>query len=205
MANLECYNFHQKGHFLRDCQQPCEPCRNLPPAPVNTQSVLPATTGQQMGLAPLAPAPPAGSMHVLNVQLGGPENSCSLCCATNRLLIDCPNINQQLTAHLDVIEHLEAVPGMVLNMIQESAPIEGVQVQAAMDCAAAASACEAIFCQGSQKLLSLHAFGGINIMLYNTYFAARVKACDMHFDQIFFIVNNKLHPVLLGLPALIVT
>ncbi len=52
-------------------------------------------------------------------------------------------------------------------------------------------------------MLSLHAFGGINIKLYDTYFAARVKACNTQFDQIFFVVDNRLHPVLLGLPALI--
>ncbi len=134
---------------------------------------------------------------------------------TNHLSIDCLNLNQQLTAHLDVIEHLQAVPGMVPNMIQESAVIEGVQVKATMDCATAASVCDretaykifqsgkAVFCQGSQKLLSLHAFGSINITLYDRYFAARVKACDTCFNQIFFIVNSKLHPVLLSLPALI--
>ncbi len=49
---------------------------------------------------------------------------------------------------------------------------------------------KAIFCSGAHKLLSLHAFGGINIKIYNTYFAARVKACDAQFDQIFFVVNN---------------
>ncbi len=88
-------------------------------------------------------------------------------------------------------------------------------VQATMDCATAASVCDqetaykvfqkgkAVFCEGAKDLLSLHAFGGINIELYDTYFAARVKACDTRFDQIFFIVNNKLHKVLLGLPALI--
>ncbi len=43
----------------------------------------------------------------------------------------------------------------------------------------------------------------MGIKLYNTYFAARVKACDTRFDQIFFIVDNKVHKVLLGLPALI--
>ncbi|MCP4600751.1 MAG: hypothetical protein GY847_09500, partial [Proteobacteria bacterium] len=45
--------------------------------------------------------------------------------------------------------------------------------------------------------------GGINIKLYDTYFAARVKACNTRFDQIFFIVDNRIHPVLLSLPALI--
>ncbi|MCP4524563.1 MAG: hypothetical protein GY833_01425, partial [Aestuariibacter sp.] len=52
-------------------------------------------------------------------------------------------------------------------------------------------------------MLSLHAFGGINIKLYDTYFATRVKVCDTRFDQIFFIIDNRIHPVLLGLPALI--
>ncbi|MCP4603890.1 MAG: hypothetical protein GY847_25780, partial [Proteobacteria bacterium] len=99
-------------------------------------------------------------------------------------------------------------------MIQEPAEIEGVQVKATMDCGAAASVCdrevafevlekgEAVFCSGAHKLLSLHAFGGVNIKIYDTYFAARVKACDTQFDQIFFIVNNRIHLVLLGLPAL---
>ncbi len=95
-------------------------------------------------------------------------------------------------------------------MIHESASIEGVLVKATMDCAAAASVCDretayrvfqhgrAVFCSGAQNLLSLHAFGGINIKLYDTYFAARVKACDTRFDQIFFIVDNRIHPLLLG-------
>ncbi len=78
-------------------------------------------TGTQTG-----PTPPAANVHILNVQQGGPTNSCSLCHVTNHLVIDCPSINLQLTAHLDVIEHPEAIPGMVPNMIQESALIEGM-------------------------------------------------------------------------------
>ncbi|MCP4528416.1 MAG: hypothetical protein GY833_21220, partial [Aestuariibacter sp.] len=100
-------------------------------------------------------------------------------------------------------------------MIQEAASIEGVLVMATMDSAAAASVCDretayrifehgrAIFCSGAHGLLSLHAFGGVNIKLYDTYFAARVKACDTQFDQIFFVVDNRIHPILLRLPALI--
>ncbi len=52
-------------------------------------------------------------------------------------------------------------------------------------------------------MLSLQAVGGINIKLYDAYFAARVKVCNTRFDQIFFVVDNRIHPVLLGLPALI--
>ncbi len=99
-------------------------------------------------------------------------------------MIDCPTINSKWTGHVEVIEHLEAVAGMVLNMIQEPASIEGVLVKATMDCAAA-SVCDrekayqvfkcgkAVFRSGAQKLLSLHAFGGINIQLYDTYFAGQ--------------------------------
>ncbi len=94
------------------------------------------------GTLPAAgPTLPTGNVSVLNVQQGGPTNSCSLCHETTHLVIDCPTINPQLTGHLDVIEHPEAVPGMVLSMIQESASIEGVQVKATMDCAAATSVC----------------------------------------------------------------
>ncbi len=57
-------------------------------------------------------------------------------------MIDCLTVNSQLTGHMGVIEHPEAVPGMVLNMIQEPASIEGVQVKATMDCGAAASVCD---------------------------------------------------------------
>ncbi len=94
-------------------------------------------TGTQIG-----PTLPTTNVHILNAQQSGPTNSCLLCHVTNHLVIDCPSINLLLTAHLDVIDHPEAVPGMVLNMIQESALIEGMQVKATMDCATAASVCD---------------------------------------------------------------
>ncbi len=124
--------------------------------------------------------PLTGNVSVLNAQQGGPVNSCSLCLGKTHLVIDCPTINSQLTSHVEVIERPDAVPGMVLNMIQEPALIEGVQVKATMDCGTATSVCDretayqvfengkAVFCSGVHKLLSLHAFGGINIKIYDT-------------------------------------
>ncbi|MCP4529558.1 MAG: hypothetical protein GY833_27130, partial [Aestuariibacter sp.] len=218
LADLECYNCHQKGHISRNCRQSHARCQNFS-VDLVSQTAPAATTGQQASVAGMQTAagsvPPTANVAVLNVQQGGPVNSCLLCLKTTHLVIDCPTINSQLTGHVDVIEHPESVPGMVPSMIQESASIEGMLVKATMDCAAAASVCDretayqvfkhgkAVFCSGAQKLLSLHAFGGINIKLYDTYFATRVKACDTGFNQIFFIVNNQMHPVLLGLPALI--
>ncbi len=113
---------------------------------MNTQTGPAVTTGQQATATgtqtTTGPTPPTGNVSVLNAQQGGLTNSCSLCQATTHLVIDCLTINPQLTGHLDVIEHPEAIPGMVLNMIQESASIEGMQVKATMDCAAAASVCD---------------------------------------------------------------
>ncbi len=95
-------------------------------------------------------------------------------------MIDCPAVNPQLTGHVDVLEHPDSVPGMVTNMIQEAASIEGVLVTVTMDSATAASVCDretayrifehsrAVFCSGAHGLLSLHAFGGVNIKLYDT-------------------------------------
>ncbi len=104
-----------------------------------------ATLGQQASVAGAStvtpPAPPAANITVLNAQQGGPVNSCSICLEKTHLVIDCPNVKSQLTGHVDVIEHPESVPGMVTNMIHESASIEGVLVKATMDCAAAASVC----------------------------------------------------------------
>ncbi len=88
------------------------------------------------------PAPLAANVTVLNAQQGGPVNSCLLCLETTHLVIDCPTINPQLTGHVEVIEHPESVPGMVTNMIHESASIEGMLVKATMDCAASASVCD---------------------------------------------------------------
>ncbi len=51
-------------------------------------------------------------------------------------------------------------------------------------------------------MLSLHGFGGMRVQLYETYFAAKVKTFDTVFDQVFFVVNKAVHPVLLGLPAM---
>ncbi len=40
------------------------------------------------------------------------------------------------------------------------------------------------------------------MQLYEMYFAAKVKAFDTVFDQVFIIVNKAAHPILLGLLAM---
>ncbi len=51
-------------------------------------------------------------------------------------------------------------------------------------------------------MLSLHGFGGLKVPLCETYFAAKVRAFDTVFDQVFFVVNKAVHFALLGLLAL---
>ncbi len=99
-------------------------------------------------------------------------------------------------------------------LIHEQCNIEGVNVRAIADCGAAASVVtqefayaiyktgEAVWREGASDLLSLHGFGGIKVPLCETYFAAKVKAFDMVFDQVFFVVDKAVHFALLGLPAL---
>ncbi len=114
--------------------------------------------GQQASVAGAQTAtlstPPAATVTVLNAQQGGPINSCLLCLETTHLVINCSTINPQLTGHVDVLEHPESVPGMVTNVIQEPASIEGVLVKATMDCAAAATAAT-IFLLGCASAQSL--------------------------------------------------
>ncbi len=131
-----------------------------------SQTALAAATGQQATVGGTHTAtgsvPPTGNVAILNAQQGGPVNSCLLCLETTHLVIDCPAVNPQLTGHVEVIEHLEAVLGMVPSMIQESTSIESMLVKAIMDCATAASVCDreaayqvfkhgkAVFCSGAQ-------------------------------------------------------
>ncbi len=61
---------------------------------------------------------------------------------------------------------------------------------------------KAIWREGASDLLSLHCFGGIKVPLCEMYFAAKVKAFDTVFDQVFFVVDKAVHFALLGLPAL---
>ncbi len=56
--------------------------------------------------------------------------------------------------------------------------------------------------EGASNLLSLHGFGGMHIHIYEMYFTAKVKEFDTVFDRVFFIVDKAVHPVLLGLPAM---
>ncbi len=42
----------------------------------------------------------------------------------------------------------------------------------------------------------------MRVQLYEMYFAVKVKALDTVFDQVFFVVNKVVHPVLLGLLAM---
>ncbi len=103
---------------------------------------------------------------------------------------------------------------MAPGLIHEQCNIEGVNIRAFADCRAAASVVtqefayaiykkgEAVWREGASNLLSLHGFGGIKVLLCETYFAAKVKAFDTVFDQVFFVVNNAVHFALLGLPAM---
>ncbi len=98
---------------------------------------------------------------------------------------------------------------MAPGLIQEQCDIEGVSIKAIADCRAAASVVtrefaysiyktgEAVWREGASDLLSFHGFRGMKVQLYETYFAAKVKAFDTIFDQVFFIVNKAVHPVLL--------
>ncbi len=103
---------------------------------------------------------------------------------------------------------------MAPGLIQEQCGIEGVSIKAIADCGAAASVVtweyaysvyktgEAVWREGASDLLSLHRFRGMKVQLYETYFAAKVKAFDTVFNQVFFIVNKAVYPVLLGLLAM---
>ncbi len=87
-------------------------------------------------------------MAVLSGQSGKNTTVCSLQNLIAHVTADssnaaaAPMLLQLLPAHMEVLDHPQAVPGMVLNMIQESASIEGMLVQATMDCAAATCVCD---------------------------------------------------------------
>ncbi len=103
---------------------------------------------------------------------------------------------------------------MAPGLIQEECDIEDVSIKAIADCRAAASVVtwefaysvykggEAVWREGASNLLSLHGFRGMHVHIYETYFAAKVKAFDTVFDQVFFIVDKVVHPILLGLLAM---
>ncbi len=103
---------------------------------------------------------------------------------------------------------------MAPGLIREQCDVKGVSIRAIADCRAAASVVtqefansiyktgRAVWREGASDLLSLHGFGGMKVQLYETYFAAKVKAFDTVFDQVFFVVNKAVHSVLLGLPAI---
>ncbi len=121
---------------------------------------------------------------------------------------------QQQRGNLACLQNPGQVPGMALGLIHEQCNIEGVNVRAIADCSAAASVVtrefayaiyksgEAVWREGASDLLSLHGFGGIKVPLCEMYFAAKVKAFDTVFDQVFFVVDKAVHFALLGLPAL---
>ncbi len=79
---------------------------------------------------------------------------------------------------------------MAPGLIQEECEIEDVTIKAIADCGAAASVVtreftysvyktgEEVWREGASNLLSLHGFGGMCIQLYDTHFAAKVKAFD---------------------------
>ncbi|MCP4547139.1 MAG: retroviral-like aspartic protease, partial [bacterium] len=112
------------------------------------------------------------------------------------------------------MQNPDSVPGMAPGLLHEQCNIEQVNVRAIADCGAAASVVtrefayhvyqngDAIWREGASNLLSLHGFGGIQVPLCETYFAAQVSAFDTVFDQVFFVVDKAVHMALLGLPAL---
>ncbi len=83
-----------------------------------------------------------------------------------------------------MIECPTDVPGLVSSMIHAEATIDGVRVNAFIDTGAAANVCthpvayqayingKAVFREGASCLLSLTAFGGSKVNLYETFFAA---------------------------------
>ncbi len=124
---------------------------------------------------------------------------------------------QQQQADIDCLQNPGQVPGMAPSLIHEQCNVEGVNVRAIADCGAAASVVtqefayavyltgEAIWREGASDLLSLHGSGGIKVPLCEMYFAAKVRAFDTTFDQVFFVVDKAIHCDLLGLPALMAT
>ncbi len=144
------------------------------------------------------------------------ENECRICHQKNKhLSINCPKRAEEKKMHMGNLGYLQnpqCVSGTVPGLIHEECHIENVWIRAITDSRAAVSVItrefaynvyknEAVWREGASNLLSLHGFG-TKVSIYETYFAAKVKAFDTIFDQVFFIVDKEAHSVLLGLPAL---
>ncbi len=121
---------------------------------------------------------------------------------------------QLIQLDMEAIECPTDMPGLISNMIHIEAIIDGATVIAFIDTRAAMNICtckiayqiyenrEAMFREGASHLLSLTAFGGIKVKLYETFLAAEVMVGGKTFDQLFFVVDSDQHDVLQGLPAI---